>query len=187
MSKSVRLSSQRRRRPAATKNTPMTISAGATKTQAAMRRCLGCANYRPLSGSASFPPRNRLCRAVGGRPPWGVASASELGGLISPRQHPAPLLEDRVDARVECGHRRVDARAAVHARAAASCISCAMRSHSGTAAAARTRLELLRERAGVAVAASGGSSPRGTPRCCAAAAGCRSAGRSRCCTAGRDR
>src|SRR5687768_5343227 len=31
----------------------------------------------------SFPPRIRLCRSGGGRPPRGVASASELGGSLS--------------------------------------------------------------------------------------------------------
>src|SRR5687767_13574766 len=34
----------------------------------------------------SFPPRIRLCRSGGGRPPWGVASASELGGSRTAEQ-----------------------------------------------------------------------------------------------------
>jgi len=35
---------------------------------------------RALQIGSRFPPWNRLRRAIGGRPPWGVASDSELGG-----------------------------------------------------------------------------------------------------------
>ena len=42
-----------------------------------------CLHLRLGVYRSSFPPWNRLRRATGGRPPWGVASASELGGSIT--------------------------------------------------------------------------------------------------------